>query len=189
MCIRDSTSLSQFINTGGTFRIELAPEAELTASVFTDADARTGMAETPDITELVGLFGLSITHTPAGETGAGSLNLSVAQQTVNSLRSTIGAELAGSIDAGWRDRLVLQLRLGWVHEYASVSRPVTASFAGAPGAAFTVFGAAPQRDAASLGFAANTLIAERTSLHFRYDGEVGTGTDNHAFSAGLRMTW
>jgi len=66
------TSLSQFINTGGTFRIELAPEAELTASVFTDADARTGMAETPDITELVGLFGLSITHTPAGETGAGS---------------------------------------------------------------------------------------------------------------------
>jgi len=141
------------------------------------------------LTPFVRLQGMNNSQAAFSETGAGSLNLSVAQQTVNSLRSTIGAELAGSIDAGWRDRLVLQLRLGWVHEYASVSRPVTASFAGAPGAAFTVFGAAPQRDAASLGFAANTLIAERTSLHFRYDGEVGTGTDNHAFSAGLRMTW
>lgn len=68
------SSLSQFINTGGTFRIELAPETGLTASDFTgaDADAGTGMAETPDITELVGLFGLSITHIPAGDAVAGS---------------------------------------------------------------------------------------------------------------------
>ena len=141
------------------------------------------------LTPFVRMQGVTNSQAAFSETGAGSLNLSVAQQTVNSVRSTIGAELAGSIDAGWREKLALQFRLGWTHEYASVSRPVTASFAGAPGAAFTVFGAAPQRDVASLGFAANTLIAERTSLYFRYDGEVGTGTDNHAFSAGLRMTW
>ena len=66
---------------------------------------------------------------------------------------------------------------------------MTASFAGAPGSNFTVFGAAPQRDAATIGLAANTAITDRTSLYFRYDGEVGTGTDNHAFNAGFRMTW
>ncbi|TAJ39348.1 MAG: autotransporter outer membrane beta-barrel domain-containing protein, partial [Reyranella sp.] len=142
------------------------------------------------LTPFARLQGVNNNQAAFSETGgAGSLSLNVAQQTTNSVRSTIGMELAGALDAGWRDRLALQVRLGWAHEYADTSRPVTASFAGAPGAAFTVFGAAPQRDAAAVGFAANTAIAERTSLYFRYDGEVGTGTDNHAFSAGLRMTW
>jgi uncharacterized protein with beta-barrel porin domain len=66
---------------------------------------------------------------------------------------------------------------------------VTAAFAGAPGSNFTVLGATPARDAAVLALAANTTVGERSSVYFRYDGEVGTGTDSHAFSAGLRMTW
>ncbi|TAJ34864.1 MAG: autotransporter outer membrane beta-barrel domain-containing protein, partial [Reyranella sp.] len=131
----------------------------------------------------------SVNQAAFSETGAGSLNLSVAQQTTTSVRSVLGAELAGAIDAGWRDKLALQFRLGWAHEYADTSRPMTASFAGAPTLGFTVYGAAPQRDAAILGLAANTAVAEATSLYFRYDGEVGTGTDNHVFTAGLRMSW
>ena len=35
----------------------------------------------------------------------------------------------------------------------------------------------------------NTAIAAATSIYFRYDGDVGQGSDNHIFSAGLRMTW
>ncbi|MDP1909476.1 MAG: autotransporter outer membrane beta-barrel domain-containing protein, partial [Hyphomicrobium sp.] len=131
----------------------------------------------------------TVTQAAFSETGAGSLNLNVAQQTTNSARTVLGAELAGTIDAGWRERLALQFRLGWAHEYADTSRPVTASFAGAPGAAFTVFGAAPLRDAVVVGLAANTAIAAATSLYFRYDGEVGTGSDSHAFTGGLRMSW
>ena len=105
------------------------------------------------------------------------------------MRGTLGVELAGAVDAGWRDKLAVQFRLGWVHEYADTSRPVQAAFAGAPSAGFTVFGAAPQRDSAVLGFSANTAIAESTSLYMRYDGEVGTGTDSHSISAGLRISW
>ncbi|MGQ0582931.1 MAG: autotransporter outer membrane beta-barrel domain-containing protein [Reyranella sp.] len=141
------------------------------------------------LTPFARLQATTVNQAAFNESGASSLSLNVAQQTTNSVRTVLGAELAGTIDAGWRDKLALQFRLGWAHEYADTSRPVTASFAGAPGAAFTVFGAAPQRDAAAIGLAANTAIAERTSLYFRYDGEVGTGTDSHAFSAGLRMTW
>lgn len=66
------TSLSQFINTGGTFKIAFEPETALNAADFTGAGAETGMAESPDFAELVDLFGLSVTHVPAAETAAGS---------------------------------------------------------------------------------------------------------------------
>ena len=36
---------------------------------------------------------------------------------------------------------------------------------------------------------AATEIATATQLYLRYDGEIGSGTDNHALIAGLRMTW
>jgi hypothetical protein len=41
----------------------------------------------------------------------------------------------------------------------------------------------------TVGLAASTRIAEATDLYVRYDGEVGGGTNNNAFTAGLRMTW
>ena len=71
------------------------------------------------------------------ETGAQSLNLTIAQQTTNSLRSVIGAQLGGSMDLGWREKLAMQLRLGWSHEYADTGRPVSATLAGAPAMPFT----------------------------------------------------
>jgi outer membrane autotransporter protein len=123
------------------------------------------------------------------ESGAQSLNLTVAPQTTNSLRSTLGAEATAEIPTGATSKLGLLFRLGWVHEYANTDRPVTAAFAGAPGSFFTVLGATPARDMAALSFAANTALADATSLFFRYDGEVGGGSDNHAFTAGLRMIW
>jgi uncharacterized protein with beta-barrel porin domain len=69
-----------------------------------------------------------------------------------------------------------------------VSRPVTAAFASAPGQGFTVFGATPQRDATVIRLAASTAIGQATSIYLRYDGEVGSGVDDHMLSAGLRMT-
>jgi len=131
------------------------------------------------------------TGTQAGftETGADSLNLTVAQQTTNALRSTFGVDLGGAIDTGWREKLAFRVRLGWAHEFADTSRPMTGTFAGAPGFGFTVLGAAPQRDSAVLGLGLNTAVAASTSIYVRYDGEVGGSSDNHVFSAGLRMTW
>ena len=57
---------------------------------------------------------------------------------------------------------------------------MTAAFAGAPSASFTVLGATPRRDAAVIGFSAMTNVADATQLYLRYDGDVGGGTDNHA---------
>ena len=82
-------------------------------------------------------------------------------------------------------------RFGWagMHEFADTGRPITAAFAGAPGNAFTVFGATPLRNAAVVGLAATTTIAAATQIYLRYDGEIGTGTDNHALNVGVRMSW
>ncbi|MFN7163684.1 MAG: hypothetical protein ACK4P2_02595 [Hyphomonas sp.] len=66
------SSLSQFINTGGTFSVKLAPDAALTSADFTGAGPETGMVEAPGPAELIALFGLTVTHTPPGETAAGS---------------------------------------------------------------------------------------------------------------------
>jgi uncharacterized protein with beta-barrel porin domain len=123
------------------------------------------------------------------ETGAQSLNLSVNRQTTNSLRSVLGAQLGGAMDLGWREKLAMQVRLGWSHEYADVARPVTATLAGAPAMPFTTFGISPQRDGVLLGLGANTAIADATSLYLRYEGIVSGQDSQHALTAGVRMTW
>ncbi len=123
------------------------------------------------------------------EWGASSLSLTVAQQTTNSLRSTLGAELVGAVGLGNTRTLDLGLRLGWLHEFADVGRPITAAFNGAPGNAFTVYGATPQRDSAVIGFSAQTAIADAAQVYLRYNGELGSGSDNHAFNLGVRITW
>jgi outer membrane autotransporter protein len=129
------------------------------------------------------------TSTQAGFSGAGSLDLKVAQQTTNSLRTVLGAQLGAAVDAGWRDKLNLAFRLGWSHEFADTNRPVTAAFAGAPAATFTTQGAVAPRDGVVLGLGVNTAIGQATSLYFRYDGELAGGNTNHTLSAGVRMVW
>ena len=126
----------------------------------------------------------------ASPSGARSRSTSTwRQQTTTSLRTTLGADLAGAIGIGDTRTLDLDLRLGWQHDYADTSRPITAALSGAPTAAFTVYGATPQRDAAAIGFTAKTQVAQATQLYLRYDGEIGTGTDNHAVNLGVRVSW
>jgi outer membrane autotransporter protein len=131
----------------------------------------------------------SINQAAFSEWGANSLSLNVQQQTTTSVRTVLGAELAGAIGLGDTRTLDLGLRLGWLHEYANTARPITAAFAGAPSASFTVYGATPQRDAAVIGFQASTNVATATQLYLRYDGDIGSGTDNHALNLGVRLSW
>ncbi|WP_422016194.1 autotransporter outer membrane beta-barrel domain-containing protein [Reyranella sp.] len=141
------------------------------------------------ITPFARLQGATATQSAFSESGAGALDLSVAAQTTNSLRSVLGAQLGGALDLGWRDKLAMTVKLGWGHEYADTARPVTASFVGAPAFAFTTYGAAPQRDSVVLGLSASTAIADATSLYFRYEGNISSQDSNQALTAGFRMTW
>ena len=141
------------------------------------------------ITPFALLQGSTATQNGLTETGAQSLNLSVAQQSTSSLRTIFGAQLGASMDLGLRDRIAAQLRFGWSHEYSDTARPVTASFAGAPAVPFTVFGAAPTRDGAVLGFSVSTAVAEAMGVYLRYEGTIAGQDSSHALTAGLRMSW
>jgi outer membrane autotransporter protein len=135
------------------------------------------------------LQGSSVTQNGFTESGAQSLNLNVQQQTTNSLRTLFGLDLAGSVPMGADRTLDLGLRLGWQHEFASTQRPITAALSGAPFAAFTVYGATPQPDSAVVSLRAATTIAASTQIYLRYDGDIGSGTDNHALNLGVRLSW
>ena len=166
------TGANQFygqIETG--YRFDLGGIAEAFVTPFARLQAYTG------------------TQNAFTETGAQSLNLTVNAQTTNSLRSVLGAQLGGAMDLGWREKLALQFRLGWSHEYADTNRPVTATLAGAPALAFTTFGVAPQRDGAVVGFSANTAVADATSIYLRYEGDISGQDSAHAITAGVRITW
>ena len=132
---------------------------------------------------------MSANQAAFSEWGANSLSLNVAQQTTNSVRSTLGMDLGGAIGLPNGRGFDMALRLGWLHEYADVARPITAAFAGAPGAAFTVYGATRQRDAAVIGFQAGTTVADGAKIYVRYDGDIGTSASNHMLSAGLRLAF
>jgi autotransporter-associated beta strand protein len=141
------------------------------------------------VTPFARLQGSTVSQNSFSEWGAQSLSLNVAQQTTNSLRTTFGADLAGAIGLSLERKLDLALRLGWLHEYADIGRPITGAFAGAPSNAFTVYGATPQRDSALIGFLASTAITEASQVYLRYQGEVGSGSDNHTLNLGVRLTW
>jgi hypothetical protein len=36
---------------------------------------------------------------------------------------------------------------------------------------------------------AATTIAASTQIYLRYDGDIGSGTDNHALNLGVRLSW
>ena len=149
-----------------------------------EAGYRLGVWDMASVTPFARFQTSSTTQNAFTESGATSLNLNVAQQTTTSLRSVLGAAFGGTVGP-----VGLNLRLGWQHEYANTGRPISASFAGAPSASFTVYGATPTRDSAIVGVSATANVATATQLYLRYDGELASGTDNHAITAGLRLSW
>jgi outer membrane autotransporter protein len=155
----------------GGYRVDLGGTAAAFVTPFARLQAYTG------------------TQNGFSEFGAQSLNLTVAAQTTNSLRSVLGAQLGGAMDLGWREKLALQFRLGWSHEYADTARPVSAILAGAPTVPFTTYGIASQRDGVVVGLSANTAVADAASLYLRYEGNISGQDSTHALTAGLRMTW
>jgi uncharacterized protein with beta-barrel porin domain len=121
------------------------------------------------------------------EHGAGVVDLSVQGQSEGSAQSVLGTQLSDVVPIG-QIKVVADARLGWTHEFASTSRSAIESFTGAPGASFTVVGAAVPRDAALVSFGVATRVAADTSLYVTYEGQFGDGYSNAA-TGGLRFTW
>ncbi len=122
------------------------------------------------------------------ERGAGPFNLRISDQTVESLQSEAGLDVAHAISLSWAV-LSPTLRLSYLHEFRDDSRLIRGSFVeDATGVTFTVPTESPDRDffKLSAGFTA-TFIRGRSAF-LLYDRDLGREDLNvYAISLGLRL--
>ena len=132
---------------------------------------------------------LAYTHlsNPAySESGAGALDLNVAGQSRDSLRSYLGARLlkrAGDLS--------IEPRLIWTHQFGDIhSAALTASFAGSTANAFEVKGTDVSRDGAQLGLRlVKSRAKKQQTLYLDASAEVDNRRINATLVAGLQMRW
>ncbi|WP_207791748.1 autotransporter domain-containing protein [Sandaracinobacteroides hominis] len=123
------------------------------------------------------------------ETGSGEYALVVEGQSTTSARTTLGADLDIGLNAGKSVPVDLGLRLGWAHEFGDTGRYMTAAFASAPDAGFTVYGAEMRRDSALIGLSLAARLSRNCSLFASYEGELGNGSHNNQLWGGIRLSW
>jgi uncharacterized protein with beta-barrel porin domain len=94
----------------------------------------------------------------------GILGLTYQPETTTSVRSFLGGQASTTFDIGERLTVSPRIRLAWAHEFTA-DRQVSASFLSLPGAAFTVSGARPARDAAIVGAGVDIGIGRSIALY------------------------
>jgi outer membrane autotransporter protein len=134
------------------------------------------------------LAGLSLSRNKADgftESGAGALNLQVAEQSVNSSRSMLGAK--AFFDAG---RIRFEPRVVWAHEFGDLNTPMTVQFQGAATASpFQISGATLKRDTLILGISATGSLSKGVDLFADVQAEHNSAQRNLAVLIGLRSRW
>jgi autotransporter-associated beta strand protein len=116
------------------------------------------------------------------ESGAGALDLDVAPQTDQSLRSSLGVRQSEKTKA---DGLTLQSHwsLGWLHEFMDQSVPIAAQLASG-GSVFSVQTAGLPRDGALAGIGV-VMSGEDTSVSVDYSADLREHFIESVFNASL----
>jgi outer membrane autotransporter protein len=132
--------------------------------------------------------GYSETSTNAATGAAGILGLTYQPWTTTSVRSTLGAQAATTLQLGERTTIMPRLRAAWAHEFND-DRQVGASFLSIPAAAFTMNGARPSRDAAIVSAGVDVGIGRAVALYAWFDSELTGAGNAYAGTGGLRVSW
>jgi outer membrane autotransporter protein len=134
------------------------------------------------------LAGLSLSRNKSDvftETGADALDLQVAGQTVNSTKTLFGAKAIVDVN-----KVQLQPRLIWSHEFGNANSAMTAQLQGAPTPApFAIAGVDLPRDALIAGMTLVGHASERLALFADVQGEFNSQQTNLALLVGLRASW
>ncbi len=110
---------------------------------------------------------------PFTEDGAGSLNLAVDQQNVNSLRTNIGGRIAYAWNVTEKIVIVPEVRMFWQHEFLNNPRNIGASLDGGNGAGFGYETSTPDRDSVFAGAGISAQFGERWSGYVYYNADFG----------------
>ena len=124
------------------------------------------------------------------ESGAGPLDLEVASERIDSLRTGLGMRLNGRVELGGGVDLLPELRLRWLHEFGDTRRQVSARFADAPVAGgFSLSGAEAPRDALLAGLGWTGEVSEALRIHADYDALVDADRVDHRLSIGAQVSF
>ncbi len=123
------------------------------------------------------------------ESGAPGLNLSVQDQTVNSLVSALGGRLAREFRAHGAYPFTVGAQAAWEHESQDLDNRITAEFEDAPGATFSVQATPRRRNAAALGLDGSVTLSKNLKGFADYKATLSSGQTDIGLFGGLRFTW
>lgn len=142
------------------------------------------------VTPFAGFETILVRQNGFAESGAGAVDLLVDGQSSATASGLLGASIAHRFLAG-PTAVDVMLRAGWRHDFADTDRTVSATFAGLPGAPFTVAGAEAPRDAALLGATIGVAASKASAVEFfaSYDGLISGASNAHTASIGLSWSF
>ncbi len=120
------------------------------------------------------------------ETGADSLNLTVGSRGTHSLVSELGVRVAGTVKTA-AGTLVPDLSLLWSYDFDLDDRLLTTTYAGAPGAAFSIPGQPVAQHGLLLRPGLTFLHPSGVSTALRYTGEFRDGYQAHGVLGEVRV--
>jgi len=134
------------------------------------------------------LASLAYSHLNVGsysETGASGANLAVESQSVDSVRSGLGAKAGATIVKTAEWEVKPSLKAVWVHEFSRDAVDATARFA-AGSTSFVTSGAKPAAEAAVLGASVDVVNVANITGSLTYDAEIKEGYVGHSGLMQLR---
>ena len=115
-------------------------------------------------------------------------NLAVAEQSIQSLESVLGAQVSYASSQSW-GIVVPSARLEWVHQFKDdKTRTLLANFAAAPGSPIVLDTSRPDRNYLKLGVGTAAHFGPGRSAFVQYKAVLGrSGYSGHAVSAEVRL--
>jgi autotransporter-associated beta strand protein len=123
------------------------------------------------------------------ETGAPGLNLTVADQTLDSLVSAVGVRVTQQFLKDSSHPVKLALRGAWQHELNETNNVISAAFADAPGSRFAIRGTPQSRDAASISLDTRVGLTRNLQAFVDYSATLSTHEDIQGILGGLALRW
>jgi outer membrane autotransporter protein len=122
------------------------------------------------------------------EKGAGSVSLNIDGRKTDSLVSELGVRLARV----FKDKcgsLIPEVSAAWLHDFDIDDRVITSSFAGSPGASFSIKGQDVERNGATLGAGITFIHKSGLSTSLKYIGEFREKYRSNGVMGEIRYTF
>ncbi len=182
----DSTRLVQFTGFSGVAQADYSTDG---VGLSLEAGKHYALSATSRMTPFAGLEYGHYRQQSFHEAGAGDANLAFDNDSMDSLRSVLGARMNNTLTASTGAQIYTTLGLSWAHEFLGREAVLNPAFAVNGNVPFRIKGPVTNRDhlLATLGVSAR--LSKMAQLDLDYNGEFAESDHQHALSATFRLNW